>query len=158
MKTSKIAIIIMFLYLLSLMGQDTPITTNTNEYSFSDGEIVSSDDLTLRGNLKKSDKPYDEYIIGIYYVIYKDNHDPRVREIPFKHDGVYFVKCNSENGKIRKGDLVTSSSEPGVAMKATKSGMILGLALEDASGSTGLVKVRLTIQYIRQSDSDSHDK
>ncbi len=157
MKISKIAIIIMLLYLIPLMAQTTPVSVNT-KYSFSNGEIVSSDDLTIRGNLKKSNQPYDEYMIGIYHTSLKDNSDPRMYEIPFKDSGAYYVKCNSENGKIRKGDLVTSSSESGVAMKATKSGMVLGLALENANEATGQVKVRLTIQYVKQSDSDSHNE
>ncbi len=33
-------------------------------------------------------------------------------------------------------------------MKSTKSGMILGVALEDASKQKGLIKIRLLIQYI----------
>lgn len=66
-----------------------------------------------------------------------------------KREGIYLVKFNSENGPIKKGDIVTTSSEPGVAMKATESGMIIGIALEDANGESGLVKIRILIQYVK---------
>ncbi|NCS68211.1 hypothetical protein GW777_07625, partial [Candidatus Peregrinibacteria bacterium] len=41
------------------------------------------------------------------------------------------VKVNDQNGVIVKGDYVTSSSTPGVGMKATVAGMVVGRALED---------------------------
>jgi len=41
------------------------------------------------------------------------------------------VKVNLENGPIKKGDYLVSSNQPGVAMKATESGMAIGMALED---------------------------
>jgi hypothetical protein len=40
------------------------------------------------------------------------------------------VRISTENGPIEPGDPLTSSSTPGVAMKATKSGPIVGKALE----------------------------
>ncbi|MBI4039324.1 hypothetical protein HY388_00670 [Candidatus Daviesbacteria bacterium] len=40
------------------------------------------------------------------------------------------VKVSLENGPIEKGDYLTSSSTPGVAMKATKPGQVVGKALE----------------------------
>ncbi|MFH1111981.1 MAG: hypothetical protein V1712_02825 [Patescibacteria group bacterium] len=45
------------------------------------------------------------------------------------------VKVNNENGPIAIGDYLTSSSTPGVAMKAIKAGPVLGLALEAYDGT-----------------------
>ncbi|MBI1744474.1 hypothetical protein HYR54_15610 [Candidatus Acetothermia bacterium] len=42
------------------------------------------------------------------------------------------LKVSLENGSIAVGDPLTSSSKPGVAMKATKAGKIIGYALESA--------------------------
>jgi hypothetical protein len=42
------------------------------------------------------------------------------------------VKVSMENGSIRVGDPLTSSSKPSTAMKATEAGKILGYALESA--------------------------
>ncbi|MCX6778995.1 MAG: hypothetical protein NTU97_02075, partial [Candidatus Magasanikbacteria bacterium] len=41
------------------------------------------------------------------------------------------LKVSEENGPIRKGDYLVSSNQPGVAMKATEPGMVVGMALED---------------------------
>jgi hypothetical protein len=45
------------------------------------------------------------------------------------------VKVSLENGNIKKGDYLTSSSIAGVAMKATEAGSIIGQALEDYNGT-----------------------
>src|SRR5207237_1879002 len=42
------------------------------------------------------------------------------------------VKISMENGAIRVGDPLTSSSRPGIAMKATSAGKIIGYALASA--------------------------
>jgi hypothetical protein len=42
------------------------------------------------------------------------------------------TKVSMENGAIEVGDALTSSSTPGIAMRATKAGRILGYALEPA--------------------------
>ncbi len=46
------------------------------------------------------------------------------------------TKVSLENGEIAIGDALTSSSTPGVAMKATKAGMIVGYALEPYTKTT----------------------
>ncbi len=47
------------------------------------------------------------------------------------------VKISLENGDIKKGDYLTSSgTKAGMAMKATKSGRVIGIALESASSSS----------------------
>lgn len=55
------------------------------------------------------------------------------------------VKVSLENGSIHAGDALTSSTQPGVAMKATQAGRIIGYALEDYDGSqqlsAGVIKV-----------------
>ena len=45
------------------------------------------------------------------------------------------VKVNLEGGEIKLGDRIAVSSIPGIGMKATSSGMTLGIALEDFDGS-----------------------
>lgn len=44
------------------------------------------------------------------------------------------VKVSNENGEVKIGDPLTSSSTPGVAMKATKAGTIVGKAVENFNG------------------------
>jgi len=45
------------------------------------------------------------------------------------------TKVSTENGPIAIGDLLTLSSQPGVAMKATNPGQTVGIALESYDGS-----------------------
>jgi len=54
------------------------------------------------------------------------------------------VKVTTENGTIQVGDPITSSSTPGVGMKATKAGAIVGMALEPFNG-TGVGKVMMYV-------------
>ncbi|MEK7590933.1 MAG: hypothetical protein AAB489_01865, partial [Patescibacteria group bacterium] len=52
------------------------------------------------------------------------------------------VMVSDENGPIRPGDLLTTSSTPGVAMKATKAGPIIGKALSAYNGTCiGMVTI-----------------
>ncbi len=53
------------------------------------------------------------------------------------------VKISAENGPIHKGDFLTSSSTPGVAMKATHAGPVLGQALEN--WDSGSAKDRILV-------------
>ncbi len=124
---------------------------NQKYVSFSNGDILTSIDFSYKSsNFLKSKKPYQLNIIGVYY---NDNPqeiiDFRKLKNPIKVSGVTYVKFNTENGLILKGNPVTSSSMPGVAMKATQPGMILGVALEDATNPNGLVKIRILIQYLK---------
>jgi hypothetical protein len=123
---------------------------STDENMFSNGTIISSENATLRSQPKKADKAYDELMIGVYYENNSVPNGPIIRTNPFISSGVTYVKYNSENGQIKKGDLITSSSTAGEGMKATQSGMVIGIALEDATGTTGVVKIRILIQYVRQ--------
>ncbi len=45
------------------------------------------------------------------------------------------VRVSAENGLIRAGDYLTASSQPGVAMRATKAGAIVGQALTSQASS-----------------------
>ncbi|MBI2267822.1 MAG: hypothetical protein HYU80_00020 [Candidatus Blackburnbacteria bacterium] len=47
------------------------------------------------------------------------------------------VKVSTENGPILPGDALTSSSIPGVAMKATRAGQVVGKALESFDSAQG---------------------
>ncbi len=62
--------------------------------------------------------------------------------------GVVSVNVTSANGKIEKGDLLTSSNLPGYAMKVTEfaPGTVIGKALEDLVGKKGKIKVLVNLQ------------
>jgi hypothetical protein len=50
---------------------------------------------------------------------------------PIALSGTAMVKVSTANGHIKKGDLLTASSLPGVAVRTDKAGSIIGSALED---------------------------
>ena len=85
--------------------------------------------------VNKSDSSYQGNMIGIVstnpYDSFGRNFDPSEHSFPVALIGRIPVKISLENGAIKAGDLLTSSSVPGVAMKATKTGTIVGKALED---------------------------
>lgn len=54
---------------------------------------------------------------------------------PVITSGKAYVRVSSINGPIKKGEYVSSSPKTGVAMKANKSGYVLGTALDDYDSS-----------------------
>ncbi|MFC1630108.1 beta strand repeat-containing protein [Patescibacteria group bacterium] len=87
----------------------------------------------------KSEKIYDSHMIGIISTmpnitigeVIPEEQNPQ----PVALKGRIPVKINLENGPIQVGDRLTSSSVPGVAMKAVESGPVIGIALESYDGS-----------------------
>lgn len=64
--------------------------------------------------------------------------------------GKAMVRVSSQNGTIKAGDFITSSPKGGIAMKADKSGYVLGTALEDYNDenpdNTGNIVVSIGIR------------
>jgi hypothetical protein len=64
--------------------------------------------------------------------------------------GRIYVKCTAENGPIQPGDLLTSSSRTGYAMRATDStrsfGAVLGKAMTSLDEGSGLILVLVNLQ------------
>ena len=128
---------------------------SVDSYNFTNGSIVVSDNGTITGKLSTSKQTYDPTVIGVFV---KEEIKPDSTGAPVMissntntvvNTGIVSVLYNSENGAIKKGDLITTSATAGVGMKATKSCIILGVALEDAVSERGLIKIRLLIQYVK---------
>lgn len=94
-------------------------------------------------NYDKSTTSYDMTMVGVF----TGNNQPRKLSDYIVREGIIEVLVNNENGLIKKGDIITSSSSPGEGMKATKTGMTLGVAMEDATGTKSLIPCRLMIEY-----------
>ena len=64
--------------------------------------------------------------------------------------GRVYVRCSTENGPIRPGDLLTTASLAGAAMRATdverSFGAVLGKAMGELSEGEGLVLVLVNLQ------------
>jgi hypothetical protein len=94
-----------------------------------DGSIVSA---SLNG-ATLSIAPYDSQVMGI---VSRDaaiilNSSGVKSGVPIISVGTVYVLVSTQQGSIKKGDKITTSTVAGVGVKATKDGYILGEALED---------------------------
>ena len=114
--------------------------------------VISTDtDRTVT----RSAEPYCTLVAGVHAtrpgVLLTERHVDADHSdmVPMGVIGVIPTKVSAENGKIRRGDLLVSSSTPGHAMLGTDRdrmlGAIIGKALEDFDGSgKGVIRVMVT--------------
>ncbi len=155
---------------LEIMGLDSngnatisgTLTTNIGNYDLAEdyptkdttlesGDVVSID-TNNDSHIQKSSKAYDNTVLGIYsekpgFRLSQIGDINGDKAVPVALSGRVPVKVNNENGPIRRGDYLTSSSVQGVAMKATKQGQVLGKALEDFKGTTGKIMTFVNITF-----------
>lgn len=94
-----------------------------------------------------------EYEAGLYGVVtntpavsLENNPTSGTRHVVYK--GPTRVIVSTANGSIQKNDYVTSSNTPGIGMKATKNGFVIGTALESYSGnSNGTIMVNISPHF-----------
>jgi hypothetical protein len=108
-------------------------------------------------SVEPSSAPYSTRVAGIYSTkpgVVASTHsmdDPRLAtEIPVAVVGVVPCKVTAENGPIRSGDLLVSSSLPGHAMRGTDRskmlGAVVGKALQSLNANSGVIQVLITLQ------------
>jgi hypothetical protein len=105
------------------------------------GDVVAIDERADAMRVRRAAQAYDRAMVGVV------TGSPALRVsqareaaraegapddvedgYPVAHAGRVTVKVSTENGAIRPGDYLTSSSAPGVAMKATRKGDVMGKA------------------------------
>ena len=121
------------------------------------GDVLEIDAKAHRG-VSLSRHPYATLVAGIYSTkpgLLATPHtidDPTVKtkEIPLAIVGIVPCKVTTENGAIKAGDLLVTSSRPGYAMKGTERrrmlGAVVGKALEPLAHGAGLIEVLVTLQ------------
>ena len=146
-------IVILFLIITekSALAQITSsgiaISTPVTDLDAQEGDIICS---YTEGNVRCNEE-YDISILGVI----TDNPAVSIEDSELTDsrmvlsDGIATVRVTSENGNISEGDLITTSSRPGLGKKATKNGYVLGVAMEsfnsDNSDSIGKLQVVLNI-------------
>lgn len=119
------------------------------------GELEPGDVLVIGsdGLLRRCSSPYAATVAGIYstrpgFVGGSDEEMENAGRVPLAVVGVVPVKASAENGPIAPGDLLTTSSIPGHAMRADHfvGGTIIGKALESLDQGTGTVLALVTLQ------------
>lgn len=96
---------------------------------------------------------YDQDIVGVITanpaVVFKVEG---LGKNPLLSDGNVYVRVTAKNGAIARGDEIAASDIPGVGMKATRSGFVIGTSLEDYNPSDlnteGLISVALNMHYL----------
>ena len=126
-------------------GADLAEIYSTNDASLEMGDVVSIDS-DLKTGMKKSQTSYDRSVLGVVSakpgLLIGDVDNEGVKALPVALSGRVLVKVNIEGGIIKVGDPLTTSSTPGTAMKATKTGSIIGTAMSDFNGEgTGQILV-----------------
>lgn len=97
----------------------------------------------------KSSEPYAGPVVGIVSDNFGDftsagyNIDEDDNPMPVALVGRVPVKVTAEGGDISVGDYLTTSSTPGAAMRATKVGRVIGMALSDWDGVSETVMVQV---------------
>jgi hypothetical protein len=122
--------------------------------SYEPGDVLVIGD-GAEGEVQKSAEPYSTMVAGIFATrpgvigrrqsLLKDGE-----EIPMAMVGIVPTKVTAENGSIKRGDLLVTSSTTGYAMKGTDRSRLVGAVIGKAMGSldtgTGVIEVLVTLQ------------
>lgn len=145
-----------FGFVPSLSAQGVPESQVgiANYFDVEGTNLTGGDIIVLSaGVYKKSSEPYEFKMIGVV----TDN--PAValdfseteQSTAVASSGVQPVKVSGENGPIKEGDYITSSTQPGIGMRASEAGYVLGIAMDDfpaeTSSSVAVIPVSLEVDY-----------
>ena len=121
------------------------------------GDVMVIDPNTP-GKFLKSAEPYSTAVAGIYSTKpgmvgrRQTTIDPQVRttEVPMAMVGIVPTKVSAENGPIKPGDTLVTSSTRGHAMKGTDRSLfasaVVGKALGRLDSGTGVIEVLVSLQ------------
>jgi hypothetical protein len=99
-------------------------------------------------NVERSKVAYDTRVMGVVSTDPGNILGSIGTGYPIALAGRVPVKATTENGAIKRGDLLTTSPTPGYAMKATdpKIGTVIGKALEPLESGKGKITVFMTLK------------
>jgi hypothetical protein len=120
-----------------ISGADLAEVYYADDSDIKEGEIVS---LTGKGlsQVEKTSRKYDNNTIGIVSTkpgLVIGEADGRGKPVVVGLSGRVPVKVTTKNGDIKPGDYIASSDIPGIGMKATEAGQVIGKALTGLSGT-----------------------
>jgi hypothetical protein len=121
-------------------------------YGITDGNIDWNKEKGAITKLTKTNKEYQSNVIGIVSDNYGDfsstgnNIKKESNPMPVALSGRVPVKISNSSEEINSGDYLTTSEEGGKATKATKSGQVIGKALENWSPDSGKETVMIYIE------------
>jgi len=133
-----------------------PFPISKTEQPVAEGSVVVIDEANP-GHLKLSDQPYDARVAGVVSGANGVHPGIQMQQQGLLEGGKnvaltgrVYVQADAANGAIKPGDLLTTSSTPGRAMKVTDhtkaAGAILGKAMTGLLEGKGMVLVLVTLQ------------
>jgi len=122
---------------------------NIKGKNIKDGSVISGG----RNAAQLTTVTYDPQVLGIVSrnaaILINTSSTPN--GTPVVSQGTVYILVSTKNGVIKNGDLLASSTIPGIAVKAVKEGYVLGTALEDYSDTnanhTGLIAADINLHY-----------
>ena len=136
-----------------VMGDDT-FTYTEQDFNALTGTATGTTSTHTINILEKTYRAYDNRLFGVISTSPYQTFGKAVRDggaqnpQPVALKGRVLVKVTNENGPIRAGDYITSSENfGGYAMKATRSGHVVGQALSDFSGDSGTVMIFVEVGF-----------
>ena len=135
-------------------AESVNISGDKNSYEPGDIIVINA---TKHGTFAKSAVPYSTLVAGIYstkpgLLGRRQSGDLKssTTEIPMAMVGIVPTKVSAENGPIKDGDLLVTSSTPGVAMKGTDAtrmmGAVIGKAMDSLHSGNGVIEVLVRLQ------------
>ncbi|MBI5254537.1 hypothetical protein HY932_02015 [Candidatus Falkowbacteria bacterium] len=114
-----------------------------------DGDIV---EMSVVGSVVKTSTPYSKRAIGVISenpsMVLSGKTDKTNKQAPLALAGLVMVKATNANGAMEIGDYITSSNIPGVGMKATKSGYVIGKVLQPFDKTNGSVLILVDLDSV----------
>jgi len=135
-------------------AESMAVTGDRAKYEAGDLLVI---DPTANRRVALAQQPYSTLVAGIYSTkpglvgtTRKVDESAPQNEIPLAVVGIVPCKVTTENGAIRVGDLLVTSSTSGHAMKGTDRskmlGAVVGKALEPLEEGKGVIQVLVTLQ------------
>lgn len=133
-------------------AESVDVTGSRTNYEPGDLLVI---DPNNSGKFLKSAEPYSTAVMGIYSTkpgaLGRRQTTPKsADEVPMAMIGIVPTKVSAENGAIKPGDLLVTSSMPGYAMKGTDRSRLVGAIIGKAMGrldvGSGVIEVGVTLQ------------
>jgi hypothetical protein len=135
-------------------AESLPVVGEKGDYEPGDVLVISAAQPV---RVAKCTQPYDGTVVGVYSTrpgVLGADKDGATEvgpgEIPVAVVGIVPVKASAQNGPIRPGDPLTTSSVPGHAMRCEGVeqcfGRTIGKALEGLDLGTGIIQMLVTLQ------------
>jgi hypothetical protein len=133
-------------------AESVDVTGDRKHYEPGDVLVLDADNP---GKMLKSVEAYSTSVSGIYStkpgtVGRRQTTEKSPDEVPMAVVGIVPAKVSAENGPIKVGDLLVTSSTPGYAMKGTDRsrlvGAVVGKAMAKLDSGIGVIEVLVTLQ------------